>query len=147
LSAVARRYYVRGKAALDKNDLDTALEALRAAIDLVPAFSGARVAYAVALCRYGDVPRAAQILRAGLARPASPVAAAALWAALGDALTMAGDFLGAEDAFRQAEQHPAFAGRAAAGLARTYAKLGRYPDSFAHLARAAAMNKELEAKS
>jgi lipopolysaccharide biosynthesis regulator YciM len=69
-----------------------------------------------------------------------------MWAALGDILTLGGDFMGAEDAFRQAEQHPDFAGRAAAGLARTYAKLGRYPESFQYLARAAAMNRELEAR-
>ncbi len=143
MSAVARRYYVRGTGALDKGDLEGALEALRAAIDLVPGFTGARIAYAVALARYGDTPRAAQTLRAGLARPSSPVAAASMWASLGDILTMSGDFPGAEDAFRQAQQHPSFEGRAHAGLARVHAKQGRYPDAFDHLSRAARMNREL----
>ena len=137
MSAVARRYYVRGRDALDKNDLETALEALRSAVDLVPSFSSARAAYAVALARFGDCPRAAQVLRAGLARPATPVAMAALWATLGDVLTAGGDFPAAEDAFHQAASCDLFQARAAAGLARVYAKQGRYGDSFDQLARAA----------
>jgi hypothetical protein len=129
MSAVARRYYVRGKAALDKGDLDGALEALRAAIDLVPGFCGARVAYAVALARYGDTPRAAQ----ARGRPSDPSSGrrGCVWATLGDVLTIIGDFLGAEDAFRT-EQHP----RSPAGLPRAGGpmQLGHYADSFAHLA-------------
>ena len=139
MSAVARRYYVRGRDALDKGDTEAAIEALSSAVDLVPGFSSARVAYAVALARFGDCPRAAQILRAGLARPASPVAAASMWATLGDVLTAGGDFPGAEDAFRQAAACDQFEARAAAGLARVYGKLGRYGDSFEQLARAAAI--------
>ena len=137
MSAVARRYYVRGRAALGRGDLEAALEALRAAIDLVPTFSSARCGYAVALARFGDCPRAAQSLRAGLARPATRVARAAMWATLGDVLTLGGDFLGAEDALRQAEAEPGFEVRAASGLARVYGKLGRYPEAVACLHRAA----------
>jgi tetratricopeptide (TPR) repeat protein len=139
MSVVARRYYVRGREALDRNDIDGAIEALRAALDLAPYFSSARVAYAVALARLGDCPRAAQAVRAGLGARASAVARAAMWATLGDILTTGGDFLGAEDAFRQAAAtHPDFAARAASGHARVYAKLGRYPDAFAQLRTAAA---------
>jgi Flp pilus assembly protein TadD len=138
MSAVARRYYVRGRRALERADLDAALEALRAAVELSPSFSSARCAYAVALARFGDCPRAAQTLRAGLARPTTPVAAAAMWATLGDVLTAGGDFFGAEDAFRQAAADPRFAARAASGLARVYAKLGRYPEAVAQLKVAAA---------
>jgi Flp pilus assembly protein TadD len=143
MSAVARRYYVRGRDALDKADLEGAIEALGAAVDLVPTFASARAAYAVALARYGDCPRAAQTLRAGLARPATPVALATLWATLGDVLTAGGDFPGAEDAFRQAATEPQLEARAAAGLARVYAKTGRYGDSFAQLSRAAALCAEV----
>ena len=142
MSSVARRYYVRGRDALDRGDFTTAMEALKAAIDLVPTFSMARVAFSVALARFGDVPRAAQTLRAGLARHATPVATAAMWATLGDVLTAAGDFLGAEDAFLQAGEHPDFAGRCASGLARVYAKLGRYDQAFGQLAIAARLDAE-----
>ncbi len=145
MSAVARRYYVRGRAALDRADLETALEALKAAIDLVPTFSMARCAYALALARFGDCPRAAQSLRAGLARPATEVARAAMWATLGDVLLLGGDFLGAEDAFGQAAGQPGFEARAAAGLARAYGKLGRYQDAFAQLEIAASRHREAEA--
>lgn len=138
MSTAARRYYLRGRDALTRNDLDAALESLRAAVDLAPWFCSARIAYAVALARFGDCPRAAQTLRAGLAQPASPVATAALWATLGDALTAGGDFFGAEDAFKQAAAHPAFEARAAAGLTRVYGKLGRYTEAFARLKQAAA---------
>ncbi len=133
MSVAARRYFVRGKAALDADDLETAMESLRSAVDLVPSFADARIAYAIALARLGDCPRAAQTLRAGLGRASPPFTVGALWVTLGDVLTQSGDFLGAEDAFRQAAAHPAFAQRAAAGLARVHAKLGRYADAIASL--------------
>ena len=138
MSSVARRYYERGRASLDSNDLESAQEALRAAIDLAPQFGNARVAYAVALARAGDCPRAAQVLRAGLGHASSAVAAAAIHATLGDVLTMGGDFFGAEQAFQQAAQTPGFEARAASGLARVYAKLGRFADMAAQLKKAAA---------
>lgn len=138
MSAVARRYYTRGREALARGDMDGALEALRAALDLAPWFTSARIAYAVTLARTGDCPRAAQALRAGLGTRASAVSRAAMWATLGDVLTAGGDFLGAEDAFKQAATHPGFEARAASGLTRVYGKLGRYQDAFAQLRAAAA---------
>jgi len=126
---------------LEKGNLDVALDALKAAVDLMPAFSSARVAYAVALAKYGDSPRAAQTLRAGLGRPSSAVAAAAMWATLGDVLTVGGDFYGAEDAFNQAGEKSEFEARAASGLARVYGKLGRYGDAFVQLDRVAQLHK------
>jgi thioredoxin-like negative regulator of GroEL len=137
MSAVARRYYERGKSALDGGDLASAQEALAAALDLAPQFGNARVAYAVALARSGDCPRAANVLRAGIGRASSPVSAAAMYATLGDVLTLGGDFLGAEDAFNVAAQTPGYEARSASGLARVYAKLGRYRDMATQLARAA----------
>ena len=137
MSSVARRYYERGRAALDANDLESAQEALRAALDLAPAFGNARVAYAVALAKASDCPRAATVLRAGLGRASSPISAAAMYATLGDVLTLGGDFLGAEEAFNTAGQTPGFEVRAASGLARVYARLGRYRDMAAQLRRAA----------
>jgi Flp pilus assembly protein TadD len=139
MSSVARRYYERGKAALDSGDLESAQEALRAAIDLAPTFGNARVAYAVALAKAGDCPRAAQLLRSGLAYASSPVSAAAMQATLGDVLVLGGDFFAAEQAFQTAGQTPGFEARAASGLARVYARLGRYNDMAAQLTRAATL--------
>jgi tetratricopeptide (TPR) repeat protein len=144
MSAVARRYYERGRKALDRGDLDAAIESFRSAMDMAPAFSSARLGYAIALTRLGDCPRAAQALRAGLGRQLTPVAQAALWATLGDVLTASGDFYGAEDAFRQAAIAPGFEARAAAGLVRVYAKLGRYRDAVAQLERAASLARQAE---
>ena len=131
MSSVARRYYERGRSALDAGDLESAQEALRAALDLAPAFGSARVAYAVALAKANDCPRAAQVLRSGLGRASSPVSAAAMYATLG------GDFFGAEEAFNAAGQTPGFEVRVASGLARVYARLGRYRDMAIQLQRAA----------
>jgi Tfp pilus assembly protein PilF len=138
MSSVARRYYERGRQALDTNDLESAQEALRAALDLAPSFGNARVAYAVAVAKAGDPPRAAQILRAGLGRASSSISAAAMHATLGDVLTLGGDFLGAEQAFTQAGHTPGFEARSASGLARVYAKLNRFTDMVAQLKKAAA---------
>lgn len=141
MSSVARRYYERGRQALDTADLVSAQESLRAALDLAPGFGNARVAYAVALAKSNDCPRAASVLRAGLGRASSPISAAAMYATLGDVLTLGGDFYGAEEAFQQALRTPGFEARVASGLARVYAKLGRYADMAAQLKKAAALAK------
>jgi len=137
MSSVARRYYERGRAALETNDLESAQEALRAAIDLAPGFGNARVAYAVALAKAGDCPRAATVLRAGIPRASSAISAAAMYATLGDVCVMGGDFFGAEEAFNTAGQTPGFEARVAAGLARVHARLGRFRDMAEALSRAA----------
>lgn len=139
MSAAARRYYERGRAALDTGDLESAQEALRSAVDLAPHFGNARVAYAVALAKAGDCPRAATVLRAGLSRASSAISAAAMYATLGDVLVLGGDFFGAEEAFNTAAQTPGFEARVASGLARVYARLGRYRDMAVQLRRAAAV--------
>jgi len=141
VSSVARRYYERGRSSLETGDLESAQEALRAALDLAPAFGNARVAYAVAIARAGDCPRAAAVLRAGLGRASSPISAAAMHATLGDVLTLGGDFYGAEDAFVTARRTPGFEVRAASGLARVYSRLGRYKDMAEQLKLAAASSR------
>lgn len=138
MSSVARRYYERGRASLDTDDLNSAQEALRAALDLAPGFGNARIAYAVALAKAGDAPRAASVLRAGFSRATSRISAAAMHATLGDVLVLAGDFFGAEEAFNTARLTPGFEVRAAAGLARVYARLGRFADMATQLKIAAA---------
>ncbi len=139
MSAQARRYYERGKQALDTGDLETAQQQLASALQLAPSFGNAICAYAVALARAGDCPRAASVLRSGIPRASSRVSAAAMHATLGDVLVLGGDFFGAEDAFNTAAQTPGFEARVASGLARVYARLGRYRDMAQQLARAAAV--------
>ncbi len=138
MSTVARRYYDRGRQSLENGDLESAQESLRAALELAPGMGNARVAYAVALARAGDSPRAAQILRQGVSRALSKTSAAAMYATLGDVLVLGGDFFGAEEAFKVAAQTPGFEARVASGLARVYARLGRYQDMAAELRKAAA---------
>lgn len=137
MSTPARRYYERGKQALENGDLETAQQQLASALQLVPAFGNAICAYAVALAKAGDAPRAASVLRAGIPRATSRVSAAAMHATLGDVLVLAGDFFGAEDAFNAAAQTPGFEARVASGLARVHARLGRYRDMALALERAA----------
>jgi Flp pilus assembly protein TadD len=144
MSQVARRYFDRGVKAMDNGDLDSALEALRAAVDLAPTFGNARIAYAIALAKFGDAPRGATVLRAGIGRASSRISAAAMWATLGDVLTLGGDFFGAEEAFREASQTPGFEVRAASGLARVYGKLGRAKDMAEQLVRAARQSRAAE---
>ncbi len=139
MSAIARRYYERGKAALETGNLEVAQEELRAAVDLAPAFGNARVAYAVALARAGDGPRAGNVLRAGIPRASSAISRAAMYATLGDVCVLGGDFFGAEEAFGMAAQTPGFEARVASGLARVYARLGRFRDMATQLRRAAAV--------
>jgi Flp pilus assembly protein TadD len=139
MSSVSRRYYERGMQFLASNDVPQAVEQLQAAVDLTPNYGNARIAFAVALAKFGDCPRAAGVLRSGLPRATSPTTAAAMQATLGDVLTLGGDFFGAEEAFRIAGATPGFEARAASGLARVYAKMGRYADSVAALRSAAAL--------
>lgn len=137
MSAQARRYYERGKQALDTGDLESAQQALSSALQLAPSFGNAICAYAVALARAGDAPRAAAVLRSGIPRASSKISSAAMYATLGDVLTLSGDFFGAEDAFNTAAQTPGFEARVASGLARVYSRLGRYRDMAQALERAA----------
>jgi Flp pilus assembly protein TadD len=136
MSTAARRYFVQGKQALDRGDLETAQQQLGSAIDLAPAFGNARVAYAVALAKNGDCPRAANVLRAGIPRAMTPISRAAMYATLGDVLVLGGDFFGAEEAFNMAAQTPGFESRVAAGQARVHARLGRYREMAQALKRA-----------
>ena len=137
MSTAARRYFQQGKQALDRGDLETAMQALGSAIDLAPAFGNARVAYAVALAKSGDCPRAANVLRAGIPRATSAISRAAMYATLGDVLVLGGDFFGAEEAFNTAALTPGFEARVASGQARVHARLGRFRDMAAALKRAA----------
>jgi Flp pilus assembly protein TadD len=137
MSAQARRYYDRGKQALDAGDLETAQQELSSALQLAPNFGDAIVAYAVALAKAGDAPRAAAVLRSGIPRASSKISVAAMYATLGDVLVLGGDFFGAEDAFNAAAQAPGFEARVASGLARVHARLGRYREMAQALQRAA----------
>jgi tetratricopeptide (TPR) repeat protein len=132
-ATLARRYFVRAHGELARGEHEAAAESFRAAMDLVPTFLSSRLGYAAALVRVGDTPRAAQVLRAGIARAASDRGRAALLQMLGDVLIAGGDFFGAEDAYRQVADMVPDAAAPSAGLARVHAKLGRYPEAFAAL--------------
>jgi Flp pilus assembly protein TadD len=67
-----------------------------------------------------------------------------MWATLGDVLTLGGDFFGAEEAFREAAGIPGFEARAASGLARVYAKLGRHKDMAEQLKIAAKISERAQ---
>src|SRR5688572_26928420 len=136
-ASLARRYFVRGHTELGRAENEAASESFRAAIDLHPTFMSARIGYADALARMGDIPRAAQALRAGLGRPASERSRVALLVTMGDVLTAGGDFFAAEDAYRQVLELSPNETAALAGIARVYAKLGRYGDAFTSLLSAA----------
>lgn len=138
MSAVARRYYKRGLESLKAGDHEAAIDPLSSAVDLCPTFTAARVALATALGRFGDYPRASQVCRAGITRPAPGASRALLWSTLGDLLAQSGDFPAAEEAYQHAEADLSFRKRAAAGRARMHAKLGRYQDAFAELAKVVA---------
>lgn len=140
MSAVARRYYERGKTALDAGDFERAVEFLRAAVDLAPGFATARMACAVALARYGDAPRASQLLRNGVGRAVTATTRGAIYATLGDVLLMGGDFHGAREAFEQAARAPGFEVRVAAGMARVHARLGDHGAAVESLRRAARLS-------
>src|SRR5262252_2893593 len=100
-ATLARRYFVRAHAELGRGEYEAAAESFRASMDLAPGFLSARLGYAAALVRLGDTPRAAQVLRAGVARTTAPKSRVVLLQTLGDVLIAGGDFFGAEDSYRQ----------------------------------------------
>jgi thioredoxin-like negative regulator of GroEL len=133
-AAVARRYFVRGRAQLGTGDLEAAAQSFAAAVELAPDFTEARVGAALTIAR-NDPPRAAQLLRVGLRGVTRPSPRRLLLVALGDVLTAGGDFPGADEAYAEASllpgRHPL-----AARLARLRAKTGRYAEALATLAGA-----------
>lgn len=100
---MARRYYTRGITELRGNELDDACQDLQAAVQLIPSYYEARIAYATALLKLKDPPRAIQTLRAGLHYTTSGPGRALLCRAFGDALVAGGDFLAAEQAFAESQ--------------------------------------------
>jgi len=158
LSALlARRYYRRAERELENGDLEAACDSYRAASELLPSFYAARLGHAVVLARLGDPPRAAQTLRAGIARrPRSAGVRGELWRTLGDVLTKGGDYLGALDAYNEALSALAVPSTNLAldaeveavilsGKARVLAKLGRYAESLEHVGFAARKHKQSQA--
>lgn len=145
MSAIARRYYVRATEHLRRGDTDQAREDFRAALELVPSFVEARVAYAHALARGGDAAYAAQLLRTGIARPGiRDGERVALSRALGDVLIAAGsaaDYRAAEEAYFEAARLGDRIGHPQTDLhdrlARLRAKTGRFVDALDELLAAA----------
>jgi predicted Zn-dependent protease len=139
---IARRYYVRGCEEMRRGELEDACQDLQAAIQLIPSFHEARIAYATALLRLKDPPRASQTLRAGLHYSPSGPGRAMLLRALGDALLQAGDFPGAEEAL--AETTAVSASDSADlhdRMARLRARTGRFQEAFSELLAAARLSR------
>lgn len=139
---IARRYYLRALDEMRRNELDDACQDLQAALQLIPGYYEARVAYAAALLRLKDPPRAVQTLRAGLHYNATGAGRAQLMRALGDALVAAGDFLAAEQAF--AETSATTAADSADlhdRVARLRARTGRFQEAFNELLAAARLSR------
>ena len=122
------------KEQLRAGDLDAATQSFGAAVELAPYFVEARVGAALTLARTNP-PRAAQLLRTGLRGLTRASQRRLVLVALGDVLTVGGDFPGADEAYAQASQLP---GRhpLASRLARLQAKTGRYAEALATLAAA-----------
>lgn len=139
---IARRYYLRALDEIRRHELDDACQDLQAALQLIPGYYEARVAYAAALLRLKDPPRAVQTLRAGLHYNPSGAGRAQLQRALGDALVASGDFLAAEQAF--AETSATTAADSADlhdRIARLRARTGRFQDAFNELLAAARLSR------
>ena len=135
-AAVARRYFVRGREKLRRGELDAATEEFAAAVELHPGFIAARVGYALTLSRT-DPPRAANLLRQGLARATRPGERGPLLAALGDVLLAGYDFPGAEAAYAEASGLPGAPKRLPDRLARLRAKTRKFPEAFREMLAAA----------
>ena len=139
---IARRYYTRGCGELQKGELDDACQDLQAAVQLFPTFYEARIAYATALLRLKDAPRAIQTLRAGLHYCHNSAARSLLCRVLGDALTAGGDFLAAEQAFAESRaQSPSDSADLHDRVARLRARTGRFDEAFTELLAAARLYK------
>ena len=121
MSAQARRYYERGKQALDSGDLETAQQQLR---ERAPARAEFRQRDRAPMRSRSRRPATARARRGAAHRHSARVVArsrrqrctrrSATCSSLG------GDFFGAEDAFNAAAQTPGFEARVASGLARVY---------------------------
>jgi tetratricopeptide (TPR) repeat protein len=131
---VARRYFLRGRDLLKRGDIDSASQEFANAMELVPDFVEARVAFALTLARI-DPPRAAQSLRNGLNRHHRPNQRRQLLCALGDVLLTSGDYPGAEGAYDEAIQlgQKGLHDR----LGRLRAKTGRFAEAISELLLAA----------
>ncbi len=140
---MARRYYTRGCTELRNNELDDACQDLQAAVQLIPSYYEARIAYASALLRLKDPPRAIQTLRAGLHYTTSGPGRALLCRALGDALVLGGDFLAAEQAFAESQAvSPQDSADLHDRLARLRARTGRFDEAFTELLAAARLSRQ-----
>ncbi len=140
---IARRYYLRALDELRRNELDDACQDLQAALQLIPGYYEARVAYAAALLRLKDPPRAVQTLRAGLHYNQQGAGRAQLMRALGDALVAAGDFPAAEQAFSETTATSAAdSADLHDRIARLRARTGRFQDAFNELLAAARLSRQ-----
>ncbi len=138
MSAVARRYFLRGREARHRGDLPAAREAWAAAIELCPSFIEARIGLGTAILR-DDPRRAATTLRGGLAYVRGGRRRRILLEALGEAQVLGGDFPGADASLTEAATLPGAGPELWLRIARLRARTHRFADAFAAFAQAAAL--------
>lgn len=140
MSAVARRYFLRGREARLRGDAAAAREAFSAAVELCPTFLEARIGLAMVQLR-DDPPRAASTLRGGLGHATRGRRRRILLEALGEAQILSGEFPAADATLTEAATLPGAGPDLWLRIARLRARTRRYADSFAAFAQAAAMRK------
>ena len=140
MSAVARRYFLRGREARLRGDAPAAREAFSAAVELCPSFVEARIGLAMVQLR-DDPPRATTTLRGGLGQGPRGRRRRILLEALGEAQILSGDFPGADTSLTEAATLPGAGPELWLRIARLRARTRRYADSFAALTQAATQRK------
>lgn len=136
MSAVARRYFLRGREARRRGDAAAAREAYGAAVELCPSFLEARLGLGLVQLR-DDPPRATTTLRAGLTFAPRGRRRRLLLEALGEAQILAGDFIGADASLSEAATLPGAGPELWLRIARLRARTHRFADAFAAFAQAA----------
>ncbi|MEO6952163.1 MAG: hypothetical protein ABI321_10140 [Polyangia bacterium] len=140
MSAVARRYFVRGREARMRGDVPAAREAFGAAVELVPSFVEARIGLGLATLR-DDPARAIATLRGGLGHGPRGRRRRFLLEALGEAQILGGDFIGADASLSEAATLPGAGADLWLRIARLRARTHRFADAFAAFAEAASLRR------
>jgi len=136
MSAVARRYFVRGRDARRRGDAAAAREAFAAAVELCPSFLEARIGLAMVQVR-DDPPRAIGTLRSGMQLQPRGRRRRLLLEALGEAQILGGDFIGADASLSEAATLPGAGVELWLRVARLRARTHRFAEAFAAFAQAA----------
>ena len=140
MSAVARRYFVRGREARARGDAAAAREAFGAAVELVPTFVEARIGLGLATLR-DDPARAITTLRGGLGHGLRGRRRRFLLEALGEAQILGRDYIGADASLSEAATLPGAGADLWLRIARLRARTQRFAEAFTAFAEAATLRR------